>query len=182
VGALVGAFQSMFVIHTRSKSILYRRGFEHKMIYIPKNKEQIEKLLSDGILEARESNEYCAGAKNELTKGMGNNKRKSQLKDLQSGTEKILKALWLIRGEEINKKDKKGILLKETLSLGNFISKLEKGDEEITKEDIDILNKINEANKIKHGIDYQINEIEGVRKLLDKLSNIVMNNMGYFIN
>ncbi len=147
------------------------------MIYAPKNKEQIEKLLSDGILEARGSSEYCSGAKDGLTKGMGNDKRKSQLKDLQSGTEKILKSLWLIRGEEINKKNKKGILIDDTYAIGYFITELKNGDSEITPEEVCILEKINEAtNKIKHGTNYQTNEINGVSKLLDKLTEIITKN------
>ena len=149
---------------------------KEKMIYIPKNKEQIEKLLSEGISEAKESNEYCSGTKDGLTKGMGDDKRKSQLKNLQSGTEKILKALWLSRGNKIDKNNNR------TLSLGDFISKLEKGDSEITKDEIDILKKINEANKIKHEVNYQLKEIGGVRELLDKLTRIINENKDSFIS
>lgn len=145
------------------------------MIYIPKNKEQIEKLLSDGILEARESNEYCSSTKDGLTKGMGDDKRKSQLKNLQSGMEKVMKALWLSRGKEINKK-RNGILIYDTYALGYFISELEEGDYEISSKEIDVLRKINKVNEIKHGVNYQTNEIDGARTLLDKLIEIINKN------
>jgi len=95
------------------------------MIYQPYNKEHIKKLLEEGLKESRESNEYCLGTKDGLTKGIGDDKRKSQLKSLQGGVEKMLKALWLSRGKKINKGGGR------TISLGNIISELEKRDKEI---------------------------------------------------
>lgn len=146
------------------------------MIYTPQNLAQIKAFLSEGIIEARESNEYCSGAKVGLTKGMGNDRRKGQLKDLQSGTEKILKALWLSRGRDINK-IKDGKLIERTLSLGDFIQEIRSSDPDITFEESKVLEEINNSNEIKHGIDYKTDEIQGVRTLLDKLVNISSKNL-----
>lgn len=135
------------------------------------NEQQIKKLLEEGIIEAEESDEYTRSTKTGLPqKGFGDNKRKSQLKNLQSGTEKMMKALWLKRGRSIIRR--RGV----TISLGDIIGQL-RGDADITQEEIEILEEINKANMIKHGTgyEYQTEEIPNVRALLNKIIGLAKN-------
>lgn len=132
--------------------------------------EQIKKLLEEGITEAEESDEFTKSTKAGLPQGgLSDNKRKSQLKNLQSGTEKIMKALWLKRNKNISK----GV--GRTISLGDIIQELEQGGVDIIKEEIETLKEINKANMIKHGTNYRTEEILNVRNLLNKIIGLVKN-------
>lgn len=139
-------------------------------------------FLNDGISEAQESNEFCKGLKRTIKSGFGDDPRKIQLKNLQSGTEKILKALYLKNGYTINKVrggDYNRIYSlsntsiqpehNKTYALGYLIHNIRQVTNIITDEDINTLRDINNSNEIKHGLQYQTNEIPNVRVVLNKI-------------
>lgn len=150
------------------------------------NKLDVDEFLREGISEARLSDEYTVSTKKGCKAGFGDDPRKCQLKNLQSGTEKIVKALFLKHGYSINK-IKKGkchglhflndpnVVFDSGLThaLGYLIQYIQTIEPRIDNNNIITLREINKANDIKHGIKYQTKEIPDVRDTLNKLDEFV---------
>ena len=137
-----------------------------------------KEYLEDGVMEARESNEYSQSTKSGLGSGLGDEKRKGQLRALQTGTEKMVKALFLTQGLGINELRRNGQQNPDrTLSLGNFIPLLRRNPLGLDSDDIDVLEEINKINKLKHQIHYLTEEILNVSKTLDKIDGLVRPNL-----
>ena len=151
------------------------------MIY---EKSHADEFLKDGIAEAIQSDEYARSTKKGCRAGLHDTLRKVQLKNLQSGTEKIVNALFLKKGFAINTvKNNEQCLRKQsddvvfdpdhTLGFKALIRQLPSVEKEITDKDIEVLQEIRRVNEVKHSIDYDLQEIANVRPLLDKLVGLV---------
>jgi len=59
--------------------------------------------------------------------------------------------------------------------LGYLIHNIKKVSDIINDEDVNTLRDINNSNEIKHGLQYQTNEIPNVRAVLNKIIALVNN-------